>query len=345
VRVLLVCQDTGGNVGWSFRRLLPELGHQAEVVNEEQHFGALPSSLWRRGFKRLTGKPPGSWRFNREICRKARKFRPDLVLIFKGAYIEPSTLRRLRSETGAILVNYCLDDFFSLNPKGVTTQMRSCIPLWDLIATTKRYNVPELEGAGARRAVFVRCGYDPLVHYPVTLTPAEQGDWGSDALFIGTYEKERAERLEALAAQSQVNLRVYGDGWRKVSPRSPLCRHIQGRPLYGQEKRLALAGARIALAFLRKVNRDTYTDRSFEIPACGTFMLAERSDEHLLLYQEGEEIACFDTPEELLKKVQYYLSHPRERANVAKAGYQRLTRNGHTYEHRLKEILELVSHL
>ena len=345
MRVLLVCQDTGENVGWSFRWLLPELGHQVEVVNEEQHFGALPSSLWRRGFKRLAGTPPGAWRFNREICRKARDCQPDLVIVLKGSYVEPSTLRRLRSETGAILVNYCLDDFFSLNPKGVTPQMRACITLWDLIATTKRYNVPELAGAGARRAAFVRCGYDPLVHYPVTLTPAEQGDWVSDVLFIGTYEKERADWLEALAAPSQVNLRVYGNGWETVPRSSPLYRHIQGRPLYGQEKRLALAGARIALAFLRKVNRDTYTDRSFEIPACGAFMLAERSDEHRLLYQEGEEIACFDTPGELLKKVRYYLAHPRERANVAEAGYQRLTRNGHTYEHRLKEILELVSHI
>jgi hypothetical protein len=40
------------------------------------------------------------------------------------------------NQTGARLVNYCLEDISSLNPKGVTAQMRASITLWDLIATT-----------------------------------------------------------------------------------------------------------------------------------------------------------------------------------------------------------------
>jgi hypothetical protein len=55
--VLLFCQDYGVNVGWSFRRLLPELGHQVECVNEDDYFGKLSHSLWHKGFKKIAGVP------------------------------------------------------------------------------------------------------------------------------------------------------------------------------------------------------------------------------------------------------------------------------------------------
>ena len=204
--------------------------------------------------------------------------------------------------------------------------MRASIPLWDLIATSKRYNVPELLAAGARKAVFVRCGYDPLIHKPVSLTPTERARWASDVLFVGTYEQDRATWLEYLAAHLSGKLRVYGTRWRPIPVRSPLYPHIQGQPLYGEEKCRAMAGTKIALAFLAKANRDTYTDRSFEIPACRTFMLAERTSEHLHLYEEGQEMACFSSPDELVKHLNHYLEHDHEREAMAEAGYRRVRR-------------------
>jgi len=345
MRVLLVCQDNGVNVGWSFRRLLPEMGHQVECINEDDYFGKLSFSLWHKGFKKTTGVPPAYWRFNRALRRLARMFRPDLALICKGAYVAPETLTFIRNQTGAKLVNYCLDDFFSLNRKAVTRQMRTSMSLWDLIATTKRHNVPELLAAGVRKAVFVRCGYDPLVHHPVTLTPAERARWAIDVLFVGTYEQDRANWLEYLAAHCSAKLHVYGNGWRSVPAHSPLFPHIQGRPLHGEEKGRAMAGAKIALAFLRKANRDTYTDRSFEIPACGAFMLAERSSEHLQLYEEGKEIACFCSPDELVTQVNYYLVNNSEREEMAEAGYRRVKRDRHSYEDRLRKIIDLAEQL
>lgn len=341
-RVLLVCHDTGYNVGWSFRRLLGERGYPTEFLNEEVYFGGLSSSLFHRAINKLIGKPPTYWRFNRQVVKVAERFQPELILFLKGPYVNPDALAALRARTSAIIVNYCLDDFFSLNPKAVTADMGRCIPLWDFIFTTKRYNVSELEAAGARRAIFVRCSYDPAVHYPISVTPEEKAKWSSDLLFVGTYEKERAEWLTALVEHVPCNLRVFGNRWGAVALHSPLSPHLQRRPLIGQEKRLAFSSTKIGLAFLRKANRDTYTDRSFEIPACGAFMLAERSDEHALLFNEGKEIACFETVDELVEKSRYYLGHEQERIKIARAGYNRVIADHHTYADRLTEILNHV---
>jgi spore maturation protein CgeB len=120
---------------------------------------------------------------------------------------------------------------------------------------------------------------------------------------------------------------------------------VKLRPLYGREKLAAFATCRIALCFLRKANRDTYTDRSFEIPACRAFMLAERTEEHRELFREGEEIACFEGTEELIAGVRYYLDHDAERQQMAEAGYARLRGDRHTYVDRLGELLELADEI
>jgi spore maturation protein CgeB len=75
---------------------------------------------------------------------------------------------------------------------------------------------------------------------------------------------------------------------------------------------------KINLAFLRKVNRDLQTTRTMEIPACGGFMLAERTDEHLKLFNEEEEAEFFSDNLELKRKIEYYLNNDDARKRFLK---------------------------
>ena len=312
------------------------------TINEEDYFRKLRSSTIWRIFNRLFNHPPTYWKFNQDLIRAAISFQPDLLLVLKGNYIAPETLIQVREQTNAKLVNYCKDTFFSSNPKLITSDLQNSFDLYDLIATM-RHIVPKLYAAGAKRVAFVRDGYDPLVHYPIVPTPQDIARWGSDVVFIGTYEAERAAMLRELIERYPCRLSVYGGQWEKVSRSSPLAEYIKGREVYGAEKLLAIACSKICLNFLREANHDTYTARTFEIPAGDAFMLAQRSKDHQQLLGEG--VACFDSSEELLEKVRYYLAHDEERQRIAKEGYRRLVTGRHTYRDRLKEILNLVGEL
>ena len=337
-RVLLVGEIMRNNVGWSFATLLPAMGRQVVVVNDRNFFVCDTLTLPTRVLARVS-TPLQTLRYAAALRRVARRTQPDLVLVLKGSRLRRSMLEAIRCSTGAPIINYTLDDYFPLNSRAIPESMRECIPAYDLIATSKGYNVPELLAAGARRALYVRSAYDPRAHHPVQPTALDRQRFGADVLFVGTYERDRAAMLETLAGQVDARIAVYGNGWQAIPPSSPLYPFVQRRPLYGPNKLLAFASCTIALCFLRKANRDTYTDRSFEIPATGAFMLAERSSEHTLLFEEGEEIACFGSADELVQKVRYYLAHDHERARIAAAGHRRLLTGHHTYQDRLREIL------
>jgi spore maturation protein CgeB len=110
----------------------------------------------------------------------------------------------------------------------------------------------------------------------------------------------------------------------------------------GRRYRLALGGAKIALGLLRSANRDQHTMRTFEIPACGAFLCAPRTDEHQAILHEGAEAAFFDNPDELKSQVMRYLTNDEARVQVAAAGRRALTQGTNTYADRIVEMLALA---
>lgn len=105
----------------------------------------------------------------------------------------------------------------------------------------------------------------------------------------------------------------------------------------------AIGGAKVSLAFLRKQNRDDYTQRTFEIPACNGVFLAERTDRHMKFYREGKEAEFFDpnSPTELIDKVRLLLSDETHRESMRQAGREALLSQRHTYRDRLERLLQL----
>jgi len=237
-----------------------------------------------------------------------------------------------------VLVNYATDDPW--NPRVSTSDLIRAICCYDLYACTKRAIIPDVQAAGCSRAIFVPFGYKPTIHYPEKpATSEERLRFDSDVVFIGGCDPDRVSYFEALVRTlPYLRFHLYGGYWN----RHPLLRRYYRGFALGRDYRLALGGAKIALALVRRANRDGHAMRSFEIPACGAFMLAERTEEHLEWFEEGKEAAYFSSPEELIDKVRYYLTHDEERVRLARKGYEKVTSQGHTYKDRLIQILKTV---
>ena len=278
---------------------------------------------------------------NATIVNTVKANKPDILWIDKGLIVNPKTLIKARQyHPKIVIVSYSPDDM--LNPDNQTSQYLKSIPLYDLHVTTKSYNVPELTDLGAKDVLFVGNAFCTQMHQNQLLSSTEKQYWGGEVGFVGSYEKERAESILFLA-KNKIQVKVWGL-W-PASWVSRLSRHgviTSGTNLVGTDYSKAISAFDINLNFLRKVNRDLQTTRSIEIPACGGFMLAERTAEHQSLFKEGEEAAYFDSNEELLQKIRYYQTHPIERDKIQEAGFRRCT-SSYSNEKRLESVLTYIN--
>ncbi|MBQ7920624.1 MAG: glycosyltransferase [Lachnospiraceae bacterium] len=78
--------------------------------------------------------------------------------------------------------------------------------------------------------------------------------------------------------------------------------------------------------------------RAFEIMGSGGFLLSNYQADFLDYFVPGEDFAYFDSNEDLMAKIEYYLTHEKERQEVARNGYEKVKKY-HTYRNRVEEII------
>jgi hypothetical protein len=290
-------------------------------------------------FRRLKWGPP-IWGLNREIVRRAQACRPDVLWVDKGMWVCPRTLREVRSQGVRPLVHYTPDPAIVYHKN---RHFLASIPEYDLVVTTKAYEVELYRRYGAREVLLQYPSYDRDVHQPQVPTAEEASRYAADVMFAGSYTPGREKYLRPLA-KAGINLVIWGNLWDKcLEPE--LQRHIRGRQVGGRDYALALSCAKIGLGLLSPLCPDRSTTRSLEIPACGTFLLAERTEEHQALFEEGKEAVFFSSEEELVTHVHYYLNHEEERKRIAAAGRARCLANGYSSADRVKEVLDRLHQL
>jgi hypothetical protein len=322
-------------------RTLKEMGHE---VNAYTHtFVSLPKTiqpptlLYRIFWKMRL--PLDDMRANKALKLEASKSSYDVIWIEKGNMIWPRTLAAIKNMSpNSALISCSEDDMYARHAHSLW--YRWGLDKYDCVFTTKTYNLQELKYFGAHKTKLFLDSYDEKIHKPMELSDADRRHFGCDVGAIGAFEPERAALLEYLA-ENGIKVTIWGNGWRDwVGRNSNL--DVRNEFLFGENYSKAICGTKINLNFLRKINRDEVTSRSVEIPACGGFMLAERTERHQEFFVEGREAEFFGSKEELLEKVRTYLKREKERENIAQAGRERCLRSGYSMRAQLTSILEEV---
>jgi glycosyltransferase involved in cell wall biosynthesis len=263
-----------------------------------------------------------------------------MVLAMKGAYLYAATIRELRVN-GIAVYNYFPDP----SPYWYGELLPQAMPEYDAVFTTKScWDDALARRLGTKNMIYLAHGYDPEIHRPWPLNALDRQQFEHDVVFVGTHTPWKEQVLAELrAARPNLELWIAGNGWLQNcrSPRLSGC--IFGPMLTGNLYAKALQAGRISLAIMGWAPGtpfgDKTTTRTYEIPACGGFMIHERNHEVLGLFREGFEIECFDSTQELAEKIDYYLAHPKEREGIARAAHERCV-PAYSYDSRMLAILQ-----
>ncbi len=340
IRSVLIVRSAFGEIyepAWL--SALRDLGIKAELFDTHRYIP--PGVAGRIEEHFIFG--PHIGKVNRLVIERVRQIRPDVALFYQGHHYTAATIARVAQLT-FVSGSHCDDPFRKHGPR-LYRLLKRAMPAYDGYHVNRLCNVAEAAACGIKRVRILMTYYIPWLHYPCALSAQEQRTWGSDVVFAGHMEPDL--RIECLAqvVRGGVDCRIFGDkgGWNSALPRDVYEKVKPVSFASGTDYRKALCASKIGTCFFSKWNRDQYTNRSWEIPACSVLLLSERTPAMQEMYVEGVEAEFFESSAEFNDKVQFYLRNDSARKRIAAAGYARVVASGNDIYSRMRQWLADVA--
>jgi len=259
------------------------------------------------------------------LTAQTKTFKPDVIFICDVLYL-PAHFHQTLKDYARLVVGemaYPIPPGLDLSP-------------FDLIISAAPHYVDRLRKAGARSEL-LRLGFEETI-----INRLGKQTKNCDVAFIGSVGKDHQQRLELLEELCRrVPLSVWGAGAENLPPDSPLHGRVNP-PLWGYEMYRQLQRSRIALnVHIDMAEQYAANMRLYEATGVGTMLLTDWKKNLGEMFEIGNEVVAYRSPQECVELVQHYLAHDEEREAIARAGQQR-TLSEHSYYHRMQELTEIL---
>lgn len=270
-------------------------------------------------------------KLNRIIIDELNKNEISAIIVIAGYNILPQTYELIKSKK-IKLIAWIGDDPFKktdvLNNIGYFDKVFLTDEEWTNLT---KYIYPKAE--------FLPHAADPEVFYPIT----PKRKYENDFVFVGSSYFStpdgllRTEILKTLF-ENGFNIKLYGDsGWKKLFSKYPFLEKIfMNKIVEPEELNDIYNSTKIVLNIHSSELKSGTNQRTFEIASAGAFQLVDyqRPIEELF---EGS-IVTFNSLSDLVEKAKYYLTHNKEREEMAERA-RNVVINKHTYQHRINKLL------
>jgi spore maturation protein CgeB len=327
----------GSNAGGLFRALSRE-GCLVDVVDEfyyiSFHATDITTKVIQKAIRYLQIRE-----FNKAIVTSIDLFKPDVLLVYKGRFVLPSTLEYAKKK-GHKLALFYPDVSMKAHGKYIPLD----IPYYDIVFTTKTFGIKDLKEAfGVNNAIFIPHGFDPEIHRKLHVSEGNRKIFGCDASFIGVYSPKKEQLLAKIKEKlPNINMKIWGPQWEKATSQA-IKTSIQNLAVFGDMYALAIQCSKINMGILNEQvvgasSGDLITSRTFHIPGSFGFMLHEKNEESLQYFTEDKEAGFFAGVDDIAEKVDFFLANERIRETIKLAGYER-ARSDHSLDNRARLII------
>ena len=314
----------GTESGTSLQRAhaLGRLGHDVYIIDpwEWLHNYAMSTRIHFHSGYIISGLL-----IDNKLVNEVRRINPDLVWVNQGEFLGPSVIKRIR-ELGVLIVNYANDNPFAPQCRRRFHRYRAALPYYDLVVVVFEHIV--VKQAGARRVIRKYISADEVAHLGRPQNINQCPEYNYDVIFIGTWIKGQRGTFISELIRLGVPVSIWGDHWQKDREWKTIAPHWRGPGVYDEEEYAAiLRSAKICLGLVNKTSGNQHTDRSIQIPALGSLLCAERTKEHLAMYEDGKEAVFWDDAKECAQICGELLENDKLRREITMQGHLRAIRN------------------
>ncbi|WP_413404230.1 MULTISPECIES: glycosyltransferase [unclassified Synechococcus] len=271
------------------------------------------------------------------------KTSPDVIWVNSGEYFGSRILKWLRLEYRCKIVLYQNDDPTGFRDGNRFISLLNALPFYDLCVFVRAETTLEALSLGAKQVLRVFPSYDEICHNFDVNNLSQSHEAKLVVSFVGTLiPNEKRDKFLVNLIQAGLPLTLVGNKWSRSSLWPKLKRIYEGSALTGNDYSIALRNAAISLGFLSHGNRDLVTRRSFETPACGGLLCAERTSEHQLLYEDGREAVFWDSEDECILQCKKLLNDKLERDRICNIGNEHVRSMGAGNEDICLHILSVL---
>jgi spore maturation protein CgeB len=274
-------------------------------------------------------------KLNRDLITQVKNKTYDIIFLWRAIHIYPATIREMKKY--AIVIGYNNDQTFSLHhPWWLFYVLKRSIPFYDHFFVYRSSDKFSIEELGVSSTVFMPTFDKSRIH------PIENVKKIYDVAFVGHYENDGRDELLLELIRQGFNVRLNGQRWEKSRYYDQLVLYFgMIEPVYDSYND-ALNSAKVCLSFLSKLNNDTYTRRTLEIPATKTVMLAEYTDDQANMFEPDVEAVYFSDHQEAISKLKMLISDPELRESIANSGYSKVCTGPYQLCHRVNDIVKIT---
>jgi spore maturation protein CgeB len=261
------------------------------------------------------------------LLAQVEEMRPDIIINQSLSAIGAETMRLLRANGRTLVIQQgvALPEGVDLSPYDFGVSMLPWV--------VERFQQQGLHGEQVHLAfepgLLDRLGPAPSKEFAVSFV-------GNIASGHGT----RIRLLEEIARRFPIALWL--PNLKGLSANSPLRKYHKGQ-VWGREMYDILRRSRIVWnSHIDDARNVAGNLRLFEATGVGSFLMTDSKSNLATLFQPGEEVAAYESADDCLRKIEYFLARDDERERVAHQGQAR-TLGHHTYRHRVEQILGLVA--
>lgn len=274
------------------------------------------------------------------LIREVQKFKPDVLLIIKGIYVNPKDLASIKKKCGCLVVHLMNDEGDDDNFEKVSLPiaMES-----DILFTAQDSYIAKYKEHGISEVHHFSYACDPDIHRSLNLSGQDLSKYSCDVSFAGTCRPERIQMVQATASYRPA---VWGNGWRWYKVPREVRWFMRGGALPMDKLVKLYNSSKITLNMHKPYEIFDGTKanmRVFEATASGVLLITDRPRGLEEMFTPGKELICYDALEELPELVGYYLDNIEERSAIARNGQTR-TRREHTYVKRVKDLVAKINY-